>query len=180
MVSKKSNNLFVNKIDNLPNKKFDRLNRRLQKKLINVPDKKIEKTASRLYMEELNKIDQLNENGNRRQDLHKIRIHTRKAKELAIIMSTSGIAMIPKKVGRRTKSLYEKLGIWHDQEVLLDSLKSTRRKADLGKKNKKLTQFIEQTSKKEKKLRKDLGRQISIQIKSLMKNTSKAKRFESI
>jgi CHAD domain-containing protein len=105
---------------------YKKYNKKLSKKIIKIPTKKMYECALSILFNELNLITKIHKNNPSNLNLHKSRIHLRKAKEMLVLLKKISTIQPPKKMLKYINHLYQELGDWHDQIVYIKSLKSIR------------------------------------------------------
>ena len=172
---KKYNKQFLEELHRFPYKRFEKMNLGLEQSIVSISDRVFIKVGHELLSRELKNIKRLNNKSKHIRDLHKLRIHLRRAREIINILCKSAIFEIPGKIRKDLKLLYEYLGRWHDHHVLLYSLKSMKHKESSEKNIRRLSPTIKSASEREEILRNDLKLQINQQISVLNQHTIKKK-----
>lgn len=121
----------------------------IKHKLISIKPQELERGISAIYEEEVEKIKELTETLPNKKNLHKIRSQFRIIRELISIEQELEIQTpIVKK--KKLKRLYEKMGVWHDIDLLIQSIE------EYGKCRKVRSRLEKKQEKLEKKLVKQI------------------------
>jgi len=104
---------------------YKKYSKKLARKIKKISPKHIYKCALSIFFNELNLITKVHKNNPGNLNLHKSRIHLRKAKEMLLFLKKIGAIQPPKKMLNYINHLYQELGNWHDQLVYINALKST-------------------------------------------------------
>lgn len=172
---KKYNQQFVDELHRFPYKRFQNMNMKLAKRINSISDKAYIKAGHELLRRELKNMRRLNKKNQQIRDLHTMRIHLRRAREIINILRQSNVFEIPGQIRKDLSLLYEYLGLWHDHYVLLYSLKSIRKNKHSAKNNRLLSPTIKTARQREEILRNDLKLQIDQHISILNQHTNKKK-----
>jgi len=103
---------------------FDRLNTELLEYMQELTDKKVIKASAAFVLKRLKKIKKLKWGSVGVGKLHRLRIYLRQTLEVLGVMHALNPALRLVELQKSLKSLYSRIGVWHDDFILVRSLKT--------------------------------------------------------
>ena len=136
-------------------KRFSTHNKSLYKTASQFEEQDIRRNIAKLISHKLKKVELLRELLPNDKKLHKIRVHLKVVKEMFQIMNELELTKGLEQLRKQNISICKYLGLWHDQVVLLESVKTFDKKGLNHRELSYYTTFINRVAQKEN-LRKQL------------------------